>query len=133
MWISATAAETALQWLPRLLLRGFNPADFQGNADAERVRINKWVEDETHDRIKDLIPPGGVNASTTLVLTNAVYFKGLWGSQFDAKQTRPGKFHIAEDETASVPMMWAISTPSISGVIVNPFVVPQSLLLMTKS
>jgi serpin B len=84
---------------------GFNRADFQGNAEAERVRINRWVEGETRERIKDLIPPGGVDAASALVLTNAVYFKGTWLTQFDEKTTRDAPFH-GERGDATVPMMY---------------------------
>ena len=38
-----------------------------------RQRINAWVSEQTHERIEDLIPPNGVDASTGLVLVNAVY------------------------------------------------------------
>jgi serpin B len=87
---------------------GFNHADFVGNADGERVRINKWVEGETRERIKDLIPPGGVDAITTLVLTNAVYFKGTWLTQFDERTTRDATFHGGRGD-ATVPMMYVKS------------------------
>ena len=84
---------------------GFNAADFRQHAEGERVRINKWVEDETHDRIKDLIPPGGIDPLTTLVLTNAVYFKGQWLSRFDEEKTADATFHGARGD-ATVPMMY---------------------------
>jgi len=83
---------------------GFNPADFLGNAEAERVRINKWVEDETREKIKDLIPPGGVDSATTLVLTNAVYFKGRWELEFDKELTADAPFY-GKYAHSSVPMM----------------------------
>lgn len=83
---------------------GFNIADFVGDAEAERVRINLWVEGETRERIKDLIPPGGLDGMTTLVLTNAVYFKGQWLSRFDEERTADATFHGAHGD-ATVPMM----------------------------
>src|SRR4051812_14917745 len=45
---------------------------------AARATINHWVEQATKEKIKDLIPEGGIAADTRLVLTNAVYFKGTW-------------------------------------------------------
>jgi serpin B len=84
---------------------GFNPADFQRDAEAERVRINKWVEGETREKIKDLIPPDGVDPATTLVLTNAVYFKGQWMSRFDEERTSDATFHGTHAD-ATVPMMY---------------------------
>jgi serpin B len=82
----------------------FAKADFAGNAEAERVRINGWAEKETREKIKDLIPPGGIDASTTLVLANAVYFKGLWEHKFEKTATKDAAFHGQHAE-ATVPMM----------------------------
>jgi len=84
---------------------GFNIADFVRDAEAERVRINAWVEGETRDKIKDLIPPGGVDGLTTLVLTNAIYFKGQWLSRFDEDRTSDAAFHGTGGD-ATVPMMY---------------------------
>jgi serpin B len=41
---------------------------------------------------------------TTLVLTNAVYFKGQWMSRFDEERTTDATFHGAHGD-ATVPMM----------------------------
>ena len=84
---------------------GFNVADFVRNAEVERVRINAWVEEATREKIEDLIPPGGVDSLTALVLTNAVYFKGQWVSRFDEKSTRDAAFHGTRGD-ATVPMMY---------------------------
>ena len=84
---------------------GFNIADFKRNADAERVRINQWVERETREKIEDLIPADGVDSLTTLVLTNAVYFKGQWLSRFDEERTTDATFHGTGGD-ATVPMMY---------------------------
>jgi len=49
----------------------FEALDFTKNADAARQHINKWVADQTRDRIRDLIPANGVNEMTRLVLANS--------------------------------------------------------------
>src|SRR5206468_5926847 len=51
--------------------------------DAARKRINAWVEKETKDKIKDLIPEGIIDTLTRMVLVNAIYFKGTWQYTFD--------------------------------------------------
>jgi len=69
------------------------PVDFIGAPDASRLRINAWVEEQTKDRIKDLLPQGSIDSLARLVLTNAIYFKGKWKQEFDPKATTPGDFH----------------------------------------
>ena len=62
---------------------GIFPVDFRGNPEAVRQRINQWVEQQTAERIKNLIAEGQIDASTQLVLTNAIYFKAAWLKLFD--------------------------------------------------
>jgi serpin B len=40
-----------------------------------------------------------------LVLTNAIYFKGKWASQFKKSQTRQGLFRLAPGKSVDVSMM----------------------------
>ena len=84
---------------------GLRVLDFQNAAEESRLAINGWVEDQTEDRIKDLIPEGGVNSMTRLVLTNAVYFNAAWASQFEEGMTSPGEFHSLDGGVVHVPMM----------------------------
>jgi len=62
--------------------------DFVGQTEQSRQTINKWVEEQTGNNIKDLIPPGVLTDMTRLVLTNAIYFKGTWLKEFDKKSTK---------------------------------------------
>ena len=67
-----------------------------GATEAARKTINAWVEKQTHDKIKDLLKPGVLDADTRLVLTNAIYFKGDWASQFKKDATkRTSRSHSA--------------------------------------
>lgn len=79
--------------------------NFRSAPEGSRMEINKWVEDQTEERIKDLIPPGGINIDTRLVLTNAIYFKGDWLYQFDKKETRDKKFYKADGTKTETPFM----------------------------
>lgn len=47
-----------------------------------------------------------LDGNTALVLVNAVYFKGNWENQFNAEHTRLGDFHVDENTTKQVPMMF---------------------------
>ena len=79
--------------------------DFKRAADASRKTINDWVAKQTRDKIKDLLPPGGVQADTRLVLTNAVYFKGLWANPFPVGQTKTAPFLLADGKKTPLPLM----------------------------
>jgi serpin B len=79
--------------------------DFRGAADAARVEINRWVEDKTRRKIRDLIPPGSLTADTRLVLVNAIYFKGLWALQFQRTATRDEPFYLEDGKKVRVPLM----------------------------
>jgi serpin B len=79
--------------------------DYVGETEVARETINAWVEDKTKDRIKDLIPQGALGAATRLVLTNAIYFKGLWTSQFKKDFTAEQPFTLLDGSATDVPMM----------------------------
>ena len=79
--------------------------DFIGQPEASRQTINSWVEDQTNNKIKDLLPPGSINPITRLVITNAVYFKGTWQKQFDANKTSDASFRKPDGTTITVKMM----------------------------
>ena len=79
--------------------------DFIGETEKSRKTINDWVEQKTKDKIKELIPPGGVNRDTALVLTNAIYFKGEWRIKFEKEDTIYEDFYVSEKDKVRVPMM----------------------------
>lgn len=82
-----------------------NQVDFTTAADTARLAINRWVEEQTHQKIKDLIPPGVLNALTRLVLVNAIYFKGFWDTQFKPENTQEMAFWLSAEANVKVPMM----------------------------
>ncbi len=80
------------------------PLDY-GDPEAARLTINAWVEEKTQEKIKDLIAPGLLDPMTTLVLVNAIYFKGAWHEPFHEASTAPAPFHLASGETVEAPTM----------------------------
>ena len=84
---------------------GMMAVDFAGAADESRVRINDWVADETAGKVKDLLPPGMIDHTTRLVLTNAIYFNASWLWPFNPGDTEVRPFHLAGGGTVGVPMM----------------------------
>ena len=80
--------------------------DFINAPDASRETINQWVEEQTEDRITDLLPEGAITPLTRLVITNAVYFKGTWVLQFDKNETQPAEFRSESGEYVTADMMY---------------------------
>ncbi len=85
---------------------GLFDVDFKGAFEAARGKINKWVEDKTQEKIKDLLPAGSLDNMTRMVLTNAIYFKGDWASQFKKATTRDMDFHVSAGKKVKTPMMY---------------------------
>lgn len=79
--------------------------DFGADPEAARARINRWVEEKTREKIKDLIGPGVLSAQTRLVLTNAIHFQGRWATRFKKEETATAPFHLANGAESSVPLM----------------------------
>jgi len=79
--------------------------DFVNELEKSRQTINRWVEEQTNDRIRELLHKGDIDEDTRLVLTNAIYFKGRWLLQFDPEDTRELEFTTINGEKKSVPMM----------------------------
>ena len=93
--------ETAARWY------GANATslDFINDSEGSRETINRWVENETEDKIRDLLPSGSIDPLTRLVITNAIYFKGTWVERFDPAETMEEEFRVGPNETVTVPMM----------------------------
>jgi serpin B len=83
----------------------FEPIDFTANPQGAAQHINKWVADETQDKIRDLVPENALNKLTRLVLANALYLKAPWADAFSEKTTQPELFHIRGGAPLKVPMM----------------------------
>jgi serpin B len=83
----------------------FEPIDFTADASGATQHINKWVADQTRNRIRDLIPGGALNETTRLVLANALYLKASWTDPFSEKATKPEPFHVRGSAPVDVPMM----------------------------
>jgi serpin B len=83
----------------------FEPLDFVADSAAATQHINKWVAEQTRDRIRDLIPAGALNKLTRLVLANALYLKAPWADPFSQKTTQSEAFHVRGGAPADVPMM----------------------------
>jgi serpin B len=82
----------------------FELLDFVADPSAATQRINKWVADQTRDRIRDLIPGGALDKTTRLVLANALYLKAPWAKEFSQNGTQSEPFFV-RGAPVDVPMM----------------------------
>ncbi len=81
------------------------PVDFSHDPEQTRTHINDWVGEQTRKRIRDLIPAGALDATTRMVLTNALYLKAPWADPFEKEATKPEPFHVKGGAPVDVPMM----------------------------
>jgi len=81
--------------------------DFRKNFEGARLTINKWVEGQTKDRIKNLLAPGTLDKLTRLVLVNAIYLKAQWATAFSEGATKPSAFVVDGAGSKQVPTMHA--------------------------
>ncbi|MBN2370604.1 MAG: serpin family protein [Vicinamibacteria bacterium] len=84
--------------------------DFVSDAEGARQTINAWVEEQTEERIENLIPEGTLGSLTRLVLVNAVYFNAAWADQFEAGDTRTEPFILLDGNSVSAPMMHQVES-----------------------
>ena len=73
--------------------------------ETTRQTINNRIAEDTRDRIKELLMTGDIDPSTMLVLTNAIYFKGDWLSQFDPAETRDSYFYTLNGSKEQIDLM----------------------------
>jgi serpin B len=81
------------------------PLDFIANPEAARSQINRWTEERTKEKIKNLLPAGSIDAQTRLVLTSAIYFYGKWQDPFVTSHTQPASFTLPTGATTQANFM----------------------------
>ena len=79
--------------------------DFKTDPESARGVINAWVEEQTEDKILDLLGAGALTPDTRLVLVNAVYFLGTWQKPFPVDATVDRPFHRSAGGDVDVPFM----------------------------
>jgi serpin B len=84
---------------------GVRLADFAGDPEGSRRRINEWVADETNRKIQDLVAAHALHADTAIALVNAVYFHADWSTPFDKAATKTDRFWRLDGGPIAVQMM----------------------------
>ncbi len=80
-------------------------ADFEGNSEGERFRINDWGSRITEGLIPEIFPAGSIDDLTSVILVNGLYFEAPWANMFDPKLTQPQDYRLSTGETVKVDMM----------------------------
>jgi serine protease inhibitor len=79
--------------------------NFITETEKSRLTINAFIEEQTNNKIKNLIPQNKLSSLTKLVITNAIYFKGDWEWEFDKSDTIDQDFKITSEKIVKTPMM----------------------------
>ena len=85
---------------------GMELVDYMTDPEAARVAINAWVDEQTKQRIPELLPEASINAEMRLVLVNAIYLKANWANAFNEARTADEPFAAPNGEV-TVQMMHA--------------------------
>lgn len=83
-----------------LLQKYYDAELFSGDLE----KINDWVKTKTEGKIEKILEM--LDADSVCVLLNAIYFKGIWASQFGKDQTREISFRLSEKDKIEVPFMY---------------------------
>jgi serpin B len=84
---------------------GFEAVDYRQDPQGVLKIINQWVEVKTKEKIKDLLSDQDITSLTRLVLTNAIYFKGSWQTQFKPQNTIQAPFYLEDGKTVPTSLM----------------------------
>ncbi len=68
--------------------------------------INDWVKQSTNGKINQIIDRKDIRPNTILFLINAIYFKGLWTTQFDKTKTQELPFTLLNGTQKQLPIMF---------------------------
>jgi serpin B len=120
---------------------GLRDVNFRFDPEQARRTINRWVESQTRDKIKELLQKDDVNKDTELVLTNAIYFKAAWEHVFQSAATKKdADFHVSSDKTTKVDLMQQTQTfPYVDAGTFQALALPyeggdlQMLVLLPKA
>eukprot|EP00794_Sanderia_malayensis_P011124 gene11124-12295_t len=125
LWMQSAFCQTQCKRFVKVLEKNYNAAleelNFVLKPEAARNSINKWVEDQTNKKIKDLMPSGSITSMSRFVITNAIYFKGKWSKPFEKKFTRDSSFNAVSKsgdlKAKQVPTMFRNGQFFTSGLI----------------
>lgn len=77
--------------------------DFSDTTSAVE-EINNWVREKTRGNIQEIVSEQNLAPDMSMLLLNAIYFKGTWRYKFNETDKR-GSFQTADNQKMSVHMM----------------------------
>jgi serpin B len=80
------------------------PVNFK-EPERASAKINKWVAQETQNKIQNLVSPDMLLNDPPMVLTDAVYFNSVWLDKFDPSATKQTKFYVSAGQNVMTEMM----------------------------
>ena len=77
-----------------------------GGEDPSAVKIiNDWAAENTNNKIPEVILKKDVDDLTAMVITNAIYFKGTWLTQFQEEDTEESDFWTSNTDSVRADLM----------------------------
>lgn len=67
--------------------------------------VNKYIAENTDNRIKNILDPSNVDSDTVIILVNAIYFKGIWKTPFKSNNTKESIFYKMDGTSSKCMMM----------------------------
>jgi serine protease inhibitor len=83
-----------------ILKENYDAEIFGGGLD----KINGWVKQKTEGKIEKILEE--LDSNSVCVLLDAIYFKGIWESQFQKDQTHDALFSVSASNKVTVPLMY---------------------------
>jgi serpin B len=85
---------------------GLKSLDFANKPEIACEEINKWVSEQTEDRINEVVSTNDINKQLRLIITNTIYFFSLWQDRFSKKDTVDRTFYFLDGTEAKAPAMY---------------------------
>lgn len=82
-----------------------HPLPYSTKPEDCRTTINRFVEENTKGKIKDLLPQNSIKESTRNVLVNTVHLDVKWKTNFDKSLTHMSPFYTNFRSISNVEMM----------------------------
>ncbi len=113
-------------------------APLRTDPQKSRDMIDRWISQRTEGLIPKIMPPTQPNSDTQLILANAVYLKAQWHFPFDAEDTFPRDFSLADGTIIQADAMYqTVRTGSVStdqyAAAVLPYVGDLEMLVVVPT